>query len=84
MIVDEIANRFAAQLAKEIDWELIADMLVADGWTKAEIVPFSRPELQRAVLNWVQTNVQGHYQNFETQYVFQNEKDAVLFALKWV
>lgn len=83
MIVGEIANRFAAQLAKEIDWELIADMLVADGWTKAEIVPFSRPELQRCVLEWVRTNVQGHYQNFETQYVFQNEKDALMFMLKW-
>jgi len=83
MIQEEIANRFAVHLSKEIDWELISDMLVADGWTRAEIVPFSRPELQRTVLEWVQTNAQGHYQNFETRYVFQNEKDAVLFALKW-
>ena len=83
MIQEEIANRFAVHLQKELDWELISDMAVANGWTRAEIVPFSRPELQRAVLEWVQTNAQGHYQNFETRYVFQNEKDAVLFALKW-
>jgi len=84
MIQEEIANRFAAHLQKELDWEFIEDILVATGWTRAEIVPFSRPELQRSVLNWVQTNAQGHYQNFETRYVFENEKDAVLFALKWV
>jgi hypothetical protein len=84
MIQEEIAERFAVQLQKELDWELIEDILVATGWTRAEIVPFSRPELQRTVLNWVQTNVQGQYKNFETRYVFQNEKDAVLFALKWV
>lgn len=80
---EDIAERFAAHLQKELDWEFITDALVASGWHQAEIVPFSRPELQRAVLEWVKTNVQGRYNNFETRYVFENEKDAVLFSLKW-
>jgi hypothetical protein len=83
MIEEEIAERFAVQLQKELDWELIEDILVATGWTRAHIVPFSRPELQRAVLNWVKTNVQGRYENFETQYVFEKASDATLFVLKW-
>jgi hypothetical protein len=83
MIQEEIAERFAVHLQKELQWELISDMAVATGWTRAEIVPFSRPKLQRAVLNWVQTNVQGRYENFETRYVFEKASDATLFVLKW-
>ena len=80
---EKLAERFAGHLQKELDWEFIADALVATGWTTAEIIPFSRPELQRTVLDWVENNAQGRYNNFETRYVFEKAKDATLFVLKW-
>jgi hypothetical protein len=80
---EKLAERFAGYLQKELDWELITSALVAIGWTAAEIIPFSRPELQRTVLDWVKNNAQGQFQNFETQYVFEKSKDATLFVLKW-
>jgi hypothetical protein len=82
-IIDDIEDEMARQLADEIDAELIADMLVAGGWTK---VPLNFRDRYHSVdiLIWVEDNCTGKHQRCGKYFVFQESKDAEWFMLRWL
>ena len=80
---EEISNQMASQLREEIDGELMADMLVSMGWTKIKD-QFYRDNKQAVDLNlWLEEHCTGMYKRLGSNWVFENNGDAVNYALKW-
>lgn len=70
----------AKLLQEEIDWEILSDILVECGWIKVDISPEQIPTI---VETWVKGNVQGKYKVRGPTWVFESEKDAMMFILRW-
>jgi hypothetical protein len=64
---------------EEIDWEVLTTLLVEHGWTKVEI----SQDGMYMVKKWVGENIQGKYKVRGTTWLFESEKDATMFILRW-
>lgn len=75
----------AKTLQEEIDWEVMQDILTSVGWTKIETAwPHRMSETDaHFVKEWSRNNLQGHYKGRDKIWLFELEKDAILFSLRW-
>ncbi len=80
---DKISDNLAKLMAQEIDFEILADALVACGWTKVVLergaLPCTGPELHE----WRERNLTGRWKAHNRIWIFENSKDAVIFTLRW-
>lgn len=85
-VADEIEAIMADEIQKEIDFELLSDMLVACGWTRVELPPFDSRYHAVDISNWVEDNCgeRAEFKQYGRTYVFKDAKDATAFALKWL
>lgn len=82
-IEEELTKQAAYEIAAEIDFEIIAGMLVTMGWTKIETqLSLYPPDDAYEIRKWVNDNVLGHYKCRGNIWLFEKEKDALLFSLK--
>jgi hypothetical protein len=94
----EIANDLATKIAKQIDRELLDDImtkiLIEDGWTETKInpaftdigmniVPSRFDDWYTKTAEWIHLNAQGDYKLLKGQWLFENPKDATMFILRW-
>lgn len=72
-------------LQEEIDWEIMQDIMVRVGWTKIEMDwPARTSETAlHEIKEWCRANLQGHYNGRAKIWLFEKEKDAVMFSLRW-
>ena len=79
----EVGKEFSKILQEEIDWEVMVDILTEIGWTKIELpnkfLPVSGIELHK----WREQNLTGNWKAHGGTWLFEKEKDAVVFALRW-
>jgi hypothetical protein len=54
--------------------------LELSGWTRVDLDPNRRDE---PALAWIRQKTEGRCHNFGWQYLFEQESDAIVFALKW-
>ena len=80
----QLKTQFEIECAKilqeEIDWEILSTLLVEKGWTKVEEIS---PSPMYIVGKWVKDNIQGKYKVRGTTWLFESEKDATMFILRW-
>ena len=78
-------EEIAKVLQEEIDWEVMIDILVEAGWTKIEMDWPARMAEQDAheIKEWCRNNLQGNYQGRAKIWLFELEKDASMFILRW-
>lgn len=76
---DEIAKVLANKLQQEIDWEIIRDIFVDNGWHQITLKN-SKPSR-----DWLKENIQTPYHASPSldQFVFQDKHEATIFALRW-
>lgn len=79
-ILDDISN----SIAKEMDWHIIADVLVSSGWTSIQIKRFRNNEEAVDIKEWLEQNCAGEWNNLGTRYIFKNKQDAEWFSLRWL
>lgn len=86
MIEDEIAKEMARQMAEEIDWEILCELMKSVGWTEVKMPNDGyMTDLDAHVLKeWCKANLQGNYNARGNTWVFEKEKDASMFILWWV
>ena len=82
---DELAKTLSNEIAKEIDFGVLSDVLVnACGWTRIELpskfLPVSGAELH----NWRKKNLTGDWKAHENVWLFEKSEDAVIFSLRWL
>lgn len=79
-----LATEAARILQEEIDWELLADMMVACGYTRVVSNRRYRAEEYAAVRAWTDQNIKGHFRAHAGEFLFKDPHDATLFSLRWL
>lgn len=84
-IEDDVYRKVAAEVSAEIDWEIISELFVSDGWIRVTLSFHNRkqPSVDE-IQDWVIENIQGSFKSHGNSWLFRDEKDAALFALRWV
>ena len=75
----QINEKFANIFQEEIDWEVLSTLLVEHGWTKVDI----SLDAMYIAEKWVEENIQCKYKVRGTTWLFESEKDATMFILRW-
>lgn len=79
----EIMEELSGQMQSEIDKEILWGMLVGLGWTRVLLPRFENRDHALDVLKWAEDNCQHPYERKGSEYIFENNVDAVNFFLKW-
>ncbi len=82
-IEEQIINEAGNQMAKEIDFTILAGFLTELGWTKVVLYPMTWEN--SALLDlWVEQNIKGNFETMGLVWLFENEQDANWFKLRWL
>jgi len=79
----EIIEELGTQMQSEMDKEILWGMLVNLGWTRVLLPRFNSREHSVDVLEWVEENCKNPYERKGSEFIFENNRDAVNFILKW-
>ena len=79
----EILDELGTQMQSEIDREILWGMLKELGWTRVMIDRFQDNKHAVDITYWLSENCQGSYERRGSDFIFENESDAVNFILKW-
>lgn len=71
------------QMQKEIDKEILWGMLKELGWTRVMIDRFQDNKHAVDITYWLSENCEGAYERSGADFIFENDRDAVNFILKW-
>lgn len=88
-INDKIEDELAKILQEDIDWEIMVSLMVEVGWRKVTLTKPSTchtsffDDLQE-IQDWCDLNVLGKYMSRHKTWIFAEEKDAMLFSLRWL
>ena len=83
-LIDELSYELSHSMQKEIDQDIIWNLLKESGWTQISLKGFRNNRHAIDVLDWLYENCKYKYEKVGCHFIFENEKDAVAFALKWV
>ena len=92
----KIANDMATRIAKQIDRELLDDIMIAvltdEGWTATTVNPAYTDigmlsgryeQWYSQTAEWIHINAQGDYKLLRGQWLFKDPRDATMFILRW-
>ena len=86
-IEERIHNSLAEEIQKTVDYDVLCDVMVRFGWTVVEVKYFSGDgdTLHRwvDVMKWVDANCTGQHKEHLGKWLFEIEKDATMFSLRW-
>jgi len=82
-IQEEMIEKVGIQMAREIDREVLWGMLKDIGWTRVMIDRLQDNKHAVDIIEWLAMNCQGAYERTGRDFIFENDKDAVNFILRW-
>ncbi len=75
-----IDKEFSKILQEQIDWDiLVKSRILHGGWHKVILSKFDRSEVEA----WCKEHICGEYESRGSTWVFKEEKDYILFLLRW-
>jgi len=80
---DEIITKLGKELANEIDFQILADMLCSIGWRKVILSPMTWED-GYSVDEWTAKHIKGNFETMGLVWVFEREEDANWFTLRWL
>lgn len=80
-----VEDELAKILKEEIDWELLVDLMCTTcGWTKVELKKdYTLIDLNE-IDQWCKETCTGSYKSRDRMFIFENNKDAEWFILRWM
>jgi hypothetical protein len=86
-MISTLENQFVENITKEmqqeIDREVLWAMLLELGWTRVMIDRSQDNKHAVDITYWLSLNCQGAYERNGRDFIFENEKDASWFILRW-
>jgi hypothetical protein len=83
MIEEEIINKVAGEMSREIDREVLWGFLKELGWTRVMIDRFQDNRHAVDITHWLADRCKGAHERNGTDFIFELEADAVNFILTW-
>ena len=80
---DQYEKRMAKEIADEIDFEIILGILEQSGWTKVVRGPFVSNKQEADIRCWIDEHATGQVHSRSQYWLFENQKDAMMFILRW-
>ena len=80
---ERILQKLSKSIADDIDWGMLADIYKSAGWTELDFSPHVEAILSYEISTWMRSNLTGHYTSRGTRWLFEKQKDATLFILRW-
>lgn len=72
------------ELSKATNWEITSDILIMSGWSLVILLDDRYNENRKDIEDWVPKNIRGKFLNYYGQWIFEDEKDANWFKLRWL
>jgi hypothetical protein len=83
-IEEEILNKAGTEMAREIDREVLWGMLKEIGWTRVMLDRLQDNKHAVDITYWLEENVKNPFERNGRDFIFENQKDAVNFILRWM
>jgi len=83
-VTDQVIDDMGKRMAEEIDREVLWGMLSSIGWTRVMISSETAMINATALKEWLTVNCQGAWEKNYSDFIFENQKDASMFILRWV
>jgi hypothetical protein len=82
---EELTTAMVKEMAEEEDWEILCDMLLThQHWTKVNIEWSTMTESQaHQIKQWCQKNLSGDFKARGRTWMFEQQRDASMFLLRW-
>lgn len=83
--IDQASKHLARQIDQEIVDNIMAEKLIRDGWTRAN-VSMERYKITNTIVEiaaWVHTTATADYKLVQNYWYFEHPADATAFALRW-
>lgn len=81
---EQILEAKAREMAHEIDREVLWGMLESLGWIRVMLPVFDSTKRYTDVVEWTTINCKHGFEQHKRDYIFENEKDAMWFKLRWL
>jgi len=81
ILEEEIIKAQADQMSRSIDYQLLVDNMVNQGWTEVIMEPWFKAN--HSVTSWCERNVKGAWSNNVNRFLFEDIDDANWFKLRW-
>jgi len=78
----EYLNKMSRDLANEIDFDILSDMMLAAGWTPVEFTPFTYSKQAKDIADWAEQHCMGKWRHCGVKFVFERAADATAAILK--
>jgi hypothetical protein len=79
----DILNDISNQMANEVYFHVMADILVDIGWTSVQLKRFRNNKEAIDINLWVEYNCVGKWKKQSTRFIFEKKQDAEWFILRW-
>ena len=83
VLEDDMMKQAARRMAEEIDREVLWGLLVDMGWHRVMITRFTDNKHAVDISYWLEEHVKHPYERRGCDFIFENERDAVNFILRW-
>lgn len=85
--LDDIEKEMVASLAEEMrktmDFEVLSELFVLEGYTRIEL-DYGSKRTWFEVVEWVANNFTGKHREHNGVWLIEKEEDAIMFKLKWL
>lgn len=82
-LLDDLYKQKAEELAKELDAQVIRSLYQELGWHQIILNPMTWEE-GYSIDTWVENNIKGRHWTYGLVWMFEQDKDAMWFKLKWL
>jgi hypothetical protein len=80
---EDITNALSEKISATIDWSIFSDYMVTSGWTRIKIKPIKNAADCLSIQGWLEDNCVDSVKSQNWEFIFKNNKDAMLFVLRW-
>jgi hypothetical protein len=80
---EEIADKLSNEIAKEIDFEFLTDILIACGWHCVTLPSLLDRKRSIDILEWCSEQTNHKFKHHGRVFIFEDQGDAVNFSLRW-
>ena len=80
---EEMLAQLGQEMANEVDREILWGMLIGIGWTRVTLSRLQDNKHAVDIGYWLAENCQGEYKRNGRDFLFDLEKDATMFILRW-
>jgi hypothetical protein len=80
---EDNSEKISVEIAREIDRTVIWRLLQDNGWIYIALTRSQDNTHSIDIGHWLEENCQGSYRQNSREFIFENEKDAIMFTLRW-